>query len=139
MQDSPGIFERVELLTLSACDTATSGSNGKEMEGFAFIAQELGARAVVASLWPVADVGTEVLMREFYQLKETKPQWSKAEALRQAQMALLKGADASSKEASQDKRGIALAKTNESEPTMKAYGATRRHHLLILTTGHRSY
>jgi CHAT domain-containing protein len=54
MEDSPGIFERVELLTLSACDTAMSGGNGKEIEGMAFVAQDLGAKAVVASLWPVA-------------------------------------------------------------------------------------
>src|SRR6185295_5898793 len=86
LQDSPGIFERVELLTLSACDTATIGANGKEMEGLAFVAQDLGAKAVVASLWPVADVGTEVLMREFYRLKRANVPWSKAEALRQAQI-----------------------------------------------------
>ncbi len=91
MQNSPGIFERVELLTLSACDTATSGANGKEVEGMAYVAQDLGAKAVVASLWPVADIGTEVLMREFYRLRLAHAGWSKAEALRQAQMALLHG------------------------------------------------
>jgi CHAT domain-containing protein/Flp pilus assembly protein TadD len=90
MQNSPGIFERVELLTLSACDTATTAANGKEVEGFAFVAQDLGAKAVVASLWPVADIGTEVLMREFYRWRQANPRRSKAEALRQAQMALLK-------------------------------------------------
>ena len=90
LQNLPGIFEKVELLTLSACDTATVGANGKEMEGLAFVAQNLGAKTVLASLWPVADEGTEVLMREFYRLKEANPQWSKAEALRQAQIALLK-------------------------------------------------
>ena len=115
LQDSPGIFERVELLTLSACDTATSGANGKEMEGLAFVAQDLGAKAVVASLWPVADVGTEVLMREFYQLREARPQWSKSEALRQAQLALLKGDDTRSKQESEAGRGIRLAKANENE------------------------
>ena len=51
MQNSPGIFESVELLTLSACDTASVGANGKEVEGLAFVAQDLGAKAVVASLW----------------------------------------------------------------------------------------
>ena len=91
MQNSPGIFESVELLTLSACDTASVGANGKEVEGLAFVAQDLGAKDVVASLWPVADERTEVLMREFYQLKGANPQWLKAEALRQAQIALLKG------------------------------------------------
>jgi CHAT domain-containing protein len=91
--NSPGIFERVELLTLSACDTATTAANGKEVEGFAFVAQDLGAKAVVASLWPVADIGTEVLMREFYRWRQANPRRSKAEALRQAQMALLKRED----------------------------------------------
>ena len=57
----------------------------------AFVAQDLGAKAVVASLWPVADIGTEVLMREFYRLRQANPQWSKGEAFRQAQLALLKG------------------------------------------------
>jgi CHAT domain-containing protein len=104
MQNSPGIFEKVELLTLSACDTATIGANGKEVEGLAFVAQDLGAKSVVASLWPVADEGTEVLMREFYRLKQENPQWSKAEALRQAQTALLKGKVAS-KGAIEEKRG----------------------------------
>jgi CHAT domain-containing protein len=59
------------------------------VEGMAFVAQDLGAKAVVASLWPVADIGTEVLMREFYRLRQANPQWSKAEALRHAQMGLL--------------------------------------------------
>jgi CHAT domain-containing protein len=117
MQNSPGIFEKVELLTLSACDTATSGANGKEVEGLAFVAQDLGAKAVVASLWPVADEGTEVLMREFYQLKQKNPQWSKAEALRQAQMTLLKG-KASSSGANEKKRGPTIT---EAESGRKTY------------------
>ena len=123
MEDAPGIFERVELLTLSACDTAISGANGKEIEGMAFVAQDLGAKAVVASLWPVADVGTEVLMREFYQLKKERPLWSKSEALRQAQIALLKGSDPRSRLASEANRGIRLAKANdnEQETGMTAY------------------
>jgi CHAT domain-containing protein len=119
MQNLPGIFENVELLTLSACDTATIGANGKEMEGLAFVAQDLGAKAVVASLWPVADVGTEVLMREFYRLKRANPQWSKAEALRQTQIAMLKGQEMSNKRASEERRGIKIA--SETEGGMKAY------------------
>jgi len=123
MQDSPGIFERVELLTLSACDTATSGANGKEIEGLAFVAQDLGAKAVVASLWPVADLGTEVLMREFYQLKKERPKWSKSEALRQAQLALLKGTDSRAKQATDARRDITLANANgnEQKAGMKEY------------------
>jgi CHAT domain-containing protein len=90
MEQSPGIFERVELLTLSACETAL-GANGKEVESLAFVAQDLGAKAVVASLWPVTDEGTQVLMREFYRLKKANPKWSKIDALRHAQISLLRG------------------------------------------------
>lgn len=87
-------FVGVELLTLSACNTAmTTGnrSNGVEVEGFGALAQNQGAKSVVASLWPVADNSTRDLMIEFYKHLESTPQVSKAEALRQAQLSLLKG------------------------------------------------
>jgi CHAT domain-containing protein len=89
----PNVFGGVELLTLSACNTATSGSgaNGKEVEGFGVLAQRQGAKAVVASLWPVADRLTKNLMQEFYQLREAKADVTKVEALRQAQIKLLRG------------------------------------------------
>jgi CHAT domain-containing protein len=89
----PNVFSGVDLLTLSACDTATggSGANGREVEGFGVLAQRQGAKAVLATLWPVADESTQILMREFYRLHEANPQWTKAEALRQAQLALLRG------------------------------------------------
>ena len=89
----PNVFGGVELLTLSACNTATggSGANGKEVEGFAVLAQRQGAKAVVASLWPVADRSTKVLMQEFYRLREAKANTTKSQALREAQLKLLRG------------------------------------------------
>ena len=89
----PNVFGGVELLTLSACNTATggSGANGKEVEGFGVLAQRQGAKAVVASLWPVFDSSTKVLMQDFYRLREAKADTTKAEALRQAQLRLLRG------------------------------------------------
>ena len=54
-------------------------------------------------------------MREFYQLRGARPQWSKSEALRQAQLALLKGDDMRSKQESEAGRGIRLAKANVNE------------------------
>ncbi|HET9786894.1 MAG TPA: CHAT domain-containing protein, partial [Pyrinomonadaceae bacterium] len=89
----PNVFGGVELLTLSACNTATGGggASGKEVEGFGVLAQRQGAKAVVASLWPVADRSTKVLMQDFYRLRETKLDTTKAEALRQAQLRLLRG------------------------------------------------
>jgi CHAT domain-containing protein len=89
----PNVFGGVELLTLSACNTATGSSeaNGKEIEGFGELAQRQGAKAVVASLWPVFDTSTKLLMQDFYRIREARADTTKAEALRQAQLRLLRG------------------------------------------------
>ena len=87
-------FRGVELLTLSACETALGGgadANGREVEGLGALAQQRGARAVMATLWPVADASTGLLMQQFYRLRAEDGAISKAEALRQAQLALLTG------------------------------------------------
>ena len=85
------LFDGVELLTLSACNTATGGggSTGKEVEGFGVLAQRQGAKAVLATLWRVADRSTKTLMQRFYRLRSADPRLPKAEALRQAQLSLL--------------------------------------------------
>ncbi|HEX8474072.1 MAG TPA: CHAT domain-containing protein [Pyrinomonadaceae bacterium] len=89
---TPNVFGGVDLLALSACETATTGedADGKEVEGFAVLAQQRGARSVLASLWPVADKSTPLLMEKFYQLRGANPRDSKAEALRAAQLSLLR-------------------------------------------------
>jgi len=83
-------FDNVDLLTLSACQTAVG--NGSEVEGLAMVTQGKGAKAVMATLWSVADSSTAQIMAAFYRLKKEQPSLSKAEALRQAQLALLRGA-----------------------------------------------
>ncbi|WP_421655239.1 CHAT domain-containing protein [Leptothermofonsia sp. ETS-13] len=77
----------VELLVLSTCRTAL-GSDDAEL-GFAGFAVQAGAKTALASLWSVSDEGTLALMTEFYRQLQTAP--IKAEALRQAQIAMLKG------------------------------------------------
>ncbi|NER38499.1 MAG: CHAT domain-containing protein [Oscillatoria sp. SIO1A7] len=77
----------VELLVLSACETAL-GDEKAEM-GFAGLAIQAGVKSAVASLWKVSDAGTLGLMAEFYQNLNNAP--SKAEALRLAQLAMLRG------------------------------------------------
>jgi filamentous hemagglutinin family protein len=74
----------IDMLTLSACDTAV-GNN----LGISGLAVESGARSILASLWAVSDVGTAPLMISFY--KAFPNALSKATALRQAQLDLLKG------------------------------------------------
>lgn len=92
MKKQKDMFAGVELLTLSACNTAAqqADANGREVDAFFELAQRLGAQSVLATLWPVADNSTPWLMREFYDLKVNKKQ-NKAEALRNAQLALLNG------------------------------------------------
>jgi CHAT domain-containing protein len=55
------------------------------------LAQRQGAKAVVATLWPVFDTSTKLLMEDFYRLREAGQDITKAEALRQAQLRLLRG------------------------------------------------
>lgn len=84
-------FDNVDLLTLSACDTGLGGgrdAQGREIEGFGVIAQQQGARAVLATLWPVADQSTAKLMAEMYRRRQEQ-NLTKTEALRQAQLLLL--------------------------------------------------
>lgn len=83
----------VELIVLSACNTATPGgakTNGVEVEGFGAIAQEEGAKSVLATLWSVADTSTKDFMVEFYNIYG-KNGASKADAMRRAQMKLMNG------------------------------------------------
>ncbi|MGD1849281.1 MAG: CHAT domain-containing protein [Cyanophyceae cyanobacterium] len=77
----------LELLVLSACRTAV-GDDQAEL-GFAGLSVQSGAKSVVASLWQVSDSGTLALMAEFYDALIDLP--TKAEALRQAQLAMLRG------------------------------------------------
>jgi CHAT domain-containing protein/Tfp pilus assembly protein PilF len=93
MKAETDLFQGVDLLTLSACNTAAAqaDANGREIDGFAELAQRLGAGAVMATLWSVSDASTPWLMRDFYATRQSKPDITKAEALRRAQISLLKG------------------------------------------------
>jgi CHAT domain-containing protein len=86
-------FKGIELLTLSGCETAkgSKDSDGREVDGLGITAQRKGAKAVVATLWAVDDASVGLLMATFYKLWVTTPGITKAEALQQAQLALLHG------------------------------------------------
>ncbi|KAB8331900.1 CHAT domain-containing protein [Scytonema tolypothrichoides VB-61278] len=77
----------IELLVLSACSTA-EGDNRAAL-GIAGIAFQAGARSTLASLWVVDDQATADIMGEFYK-QLSKSNTTKAEALRNAQLSLLK-------------------------------------------------
>ncbi|RCJ15306.1 filamentous hemagglutinin [Nostoc sp. ATCC 43529] len=78
---------QVEMMVLSACRTAL-GDKESEL-GFAGLAVLAGVKTSVASLWSVNDSGTAALMTKFYENLRNSP--IKAEALRQAQVAMVKG------------------------------------------------
>lgn len=72
----------LELLTLSACQSAKGGELG-----FAGIGISVGARSAVGTLWPVNDFSTKTLMEQFYQNLKN----GKAKALQNAQTEMLNG------------------------------------------------
>ncbi|AGX86362.1 tetratricopeptide repeat protein [Candidatus Symbiobacter mobilis] len=87
-------FINLDLLTLSACETAVGGGkdeNGREVEGFGALAQNQGAKGVIATLWSVADQSTGQFMQLFYGYRQHNPGITKAQALQMAQQAFIEG------------------------------------------------
>ncbi|MDT5271379.1 MAG: hypothetical protein QOH49_3565 [Acidobacteriota bacterium] len=95
MSAYPGLYAGVDLLVLSACQTAALEPNqmGKEVDSLAELSQRLGAASVLATLWKADDIGASQLMIKFYALHRLHKEWSKAELLRRAQLDLLKGVE----------------------------------------------
>ena len=77
----------VELLTLSACQTAEG--DDRAPLGLSGIALKAKVRSALGTLWPVSDEAASLLMAEFYKAL-SQPGTSKSQALRQAQISLLK-------------------------------------------------
>ena len=76
----------VELLTLSACETA-AGDDTAAL-GLASVAIKAGARSALASLWSINDEASSELVSLFYEQLQN-PDISKAEALQLAQISFL--------------------------------------------------
>jgi CHAT domain-containing protein len=76
----------VELLTLSACQTAVGDEQAAL--GLAGIALKAGVRSALATLWLIDDKATALLIGEFYRQLHQHQQ-SKAQALQRAQQLLL--------------------------------------------------
>lgn len=76
----------VQLLVLSACETAAG--DDRSALGLAGVAVKAGARSALATLWSVSDNASMQLVGDFYKGLGQAGE-SKAQALRQAQLALL--------------------------------------------------
>jgi len=124
MEDSSISFHGTQLLTLSACSTAKgdAAKDGQEMDSLGMIAQQKDAEAVLATLWDVNDASTSWLMSEFYARWVKDPADGKAEALRQTQLAFLRGSAAASPKTGKD-RGVQI----EPEATSTAHEAGYSH------------
>lgn len=77
----------VELLTLSACQTAAG--DDRAALGLAGVAIKAGARSALATLWFVNDESSSSLITNFYTQLRDHPDISKAKALQAAQIKLL--------------------------------------------------
>ena len=84
---NPSRENAIELLVLSACETATGDS--RAALGLAGMAVRAGAKSTLATLWSVNDRATAKLMSDFYRELSDK-HLPKAEAVRQAQLSLLR-------------------------------------------------
>jgi CHAT domain-containing protein len=83
-------LSKTQLVTLSACESGLGKiSGGDEFYGFQRTFLAAGARTLVLSLWPVEDESTAQLMSAMYKGLQGQ---SVAQALRQAQLGLLKSA-----------------------------------------------
>jgi len=78
--------EKLELLTLSACQTAAG--DDRAALGLAGVAVKAGARSALATLWYVNDQASSMLVTEFYK-QLLDPSISRAAALQRAQLKLL--------------------------------------------------
>jgi CHAT domain-containing protein len=87
-------FNGVDLLTLSACETAVgdAGADGREVESFGWLAQRQGAKAVLATLWAVADESTSRFMQRLYRVREERD-LSKAAAVAAVQREFIASPD----------------------------------------------
>jgi CHAT domain-containing protein len=98
VKDLSGVLQTVELsrsktlelLVLSACQTAAG--DARSALGLAGVAVRSGARSTIATLWRVDDEASATLMSQFYEQlgQSRKTGVSKAEALRRAQLSILR-------------------------------------------------
>jgi CHAT domain-containing protein len=88
VQEIFGLDLHASLVVLSACETALGKlTRGDELTGLTRAFIYAGTPSVITTLWQVNDRAAFELMREFY--RQLKAGANKAEALRQAQLAML--------------------------------------------------
>src|SRR5215510_9911407 len=122
-----GMELKANLVVLSGCETGLGKlSTGDELVGLTRAFIYAGTPSVVASLWSVDDSSTAHLMASFYRNLKTM---TKVEALRQAQLALIRGGGRSDLLARRGVGGIGkLGETQKSEsPSQNPISVSTSH------------
>ena len=121
LENSAVSFHGTRLLTLSACSTAKgdTANDGLEMDSLGMVAQQKDAEAVLATLWDVNDASTSRIMSDFYERWVKEPAIGKAEALRQAQIAFLRGSSTTAHTGTG--RGVQLTDQAAAAPQSTSY------------------
>lgn len=80
-------WDSVDLLFLSACESATGDWASHEMDTVPALFRRLGVNEVIGTLWPVFDGSTSILVRNFYEclIDNNSP----SQALKRAQIMTL--------------------------------------------------
>jgi CHAT domain-containing protein len=121
-----GMDLKANLVVLSGCDTGLGKlSTGDELVGLTRAFIYAGTPSVVASLWSVDDSSTAQLMASFYRNLKTM---SKVEALRQAQLELIRGEGRSEMLAHRGVGGIGkLGETVKSDASQNPISISTSH------------
>ena len=109
---------RVQLVTLSACDTGVinKSEGSSNLEGLSNVLNLKGAKAVMGTLWPISDEATALFMKLFYGLI-FKGGYSPEEALRLTQSAFSRGSLSDIK----DGRSMIDGNSQEFDSKLKKY------------------
>jgi len=92
MDEVLGLKLNADWVVLSACNTAAGDGAGAEaVSGLGRAFFYAGARALLVSNWPVETTSARKLTTDVFRRQAEKPDLTRAEALRQAELALMDG------------------------------------------------
>jgi CHAT domain-containing protein len=87
-----GLKLDADWVILSACNTAAAESTGAEaLSGLARAFFYAGARALLVTQWPVETSSARAITTEIFRRQAADPALGRAEALREAELALIDG------------------------------------------------